>query len=909
MKRLVLIDTLALAYKAYFAFIKNPFRTITGEPTSAVFGFVNQFLKILEDLKPDYIAAAFDSKEKTVRHDMFNLYKSNRAEMPDDLIPQISRIKQVIEAFSIKTLVSPGYEADDIIGTIAKKFGSPELEVLCVTPDKDYIQLLDKHIKLIKPGKSGDDIDIITYESAKDAIRFPPELMIDYLALVGDKSDYIPGVKGIGEVGAAKLISEFGTIEKIYENIDKIPTKGTKDKLLADKDNAFLSKQLATIILDVPYNVELSDLEFKGVDFAKVTDLFQELEFKNSILRVRRLFAVEDSYSSDLFPGTITNYDSSVAKYHLLDTDEKFFGFLSKLKKVEEFSFDTETDSENAYTARLAGISFCFKEGEAYYIPVSGNGVDRGISLDVIKKELSPVFSNESIRKICQNAKYDLAVLRNVEIEVKGFYFDTMLASYLIDPDQKHGMDDLARKYLNYSPIPLTSLLGEKIDASRIFSANLNDLAIYSSEDADVTYKLYKELDKILQKNNLKNLAHSIEFPLVEVLEDMERTGVKVDTEALALLSKELERQANEATKNIYEAAGTEFNINSNQQLQKVLFEELNLPKTKKTKTGYSTDAQALEGLRGEHIIIDYILNYRQLTKLKSTYTDSLPELINPVTGKIHTSYNQTVASTGRLSSQNPNLQNIPVRTDLGKEIRRSFVPQDDHHSLLSADYSQIELRILASLCDDKNLIQAFENNEDIHRSTAALVFSVPPVQVTPDMRRKAKEVNFGILYGIGAFGLKTRLGISQQHAKEIIDTYFRTFGSVKSFMDESIRFARSKGYAETLLGRKRFLRNINSSNFVVRQFEERVAINMPIQGTAADMIKIAMIRIFNEIRRRGLKSKMILQVHDELVFDALKTELEELRELVVTEMQNALPLKVPVVVDTGVGANWLDAH
>ncbi|NUN08573.1 MAG: DNA polymerase I [Ignavibacteriaceae bacterium] len=909
MQRLVLIDTLALAYKAYFAFIRNPLRTKTGEPTSAVFGFVNQFIKILEDLKPDYIAAAFDSKEKTIRHEMFPLYKSNRSEMPDDMVPQIARIRQVIESFSVKTLINPGYEADDIIGTIAKKYASSEIEVLCVTPDKDYIQLLEGNIKLIKPGKSTEEIDIITYEKAQESYGFAPELMIDYLAILGDKSDFIPGVKGIGEVGALELISKFGSLENIYSNLDIVEKKSIRDKLIADRDNAFLSKKLATIILDVPFEISLDELKFSGVEFNEIVPLFEELEFKNSILRVRKLFSAGDGDFADTESEEIRRHNSSAVKYILVENELQFEELVEILKKSAEFAFDTETNSEVAYSAVLAGISFCVKEKTAYYVPVLGNGINKGVSLEKIKQQLTPVFADPGLKKICQNAKYDIAVLRNVGIEVNGLGFDTMLASYLIDPDQKHGMDELSRKYLNYSPIPITSILGEKIDANKIFSADLNELAVYSAEDSDVTYRLYKTFIGILKKNNLDKLAYSIEFPLVTVLEDMERTGIRIDQDSLRALSKELEKQADEITKNIHNVAGEIFNINSNQQLQKILFEKLNLPKTKKTKTGFSTDAQALEGLKGEHVIIDFILNYRQLTKLKSTYTDSLPNLINPKTGKVHTSYNQTVAATGRLSSQNPNLQNIPVRTDLGKEIRRSFVPSDDNHLLLSADYSQIELRILASICEDKGLTSAFENGEDIHRSTAALVFSVPPAEVTPDMRRKAKEVNFGILYGIGAFGLKTRLGINQQHAKEIIDTYFSAFNKVKGYMDNSISFARSKGYSETMLGRRRYLRNINSSNFVVRQFEERVAINMPIQGTAADMIKIAMINVFNEMQKRQLKSKMILQVHDELVFDTVIDELDELKELVVNGMQNALPLKVPVIVDTGTGKNWLDAH
>ena len=912
MKRLVLIDAMALAYKAYFAFIRNPLKTKSGEPTSAVFGFVNQFLKIYEDLKPDYIAVAFDSKEKTVRHQMYEGYKSSRLEMPEDMVPQIKRIRELIDVFSITSIIFPGYEADDIIGTLSSKFGSPDLEVLLVTPDKDYVQLINANVKVVKPGKSGEELDILDIERVKELYGFGPEFMIDYLSLVGDSSDDIPGVKGIGQKTATELIKQFGGLDDIFNNLEGIKSKSVREKLINDRENAVLSKKLATIILDVPVDAQLEKLHFKEFDLSRVISFFEELEFRNSITRVKSIFKLTSDEKAHQSPDSnAEQYDSKKAEYKLITSIAELRKLAQTLSEKEIFTFDTETDSADAYSATLAGISFCYEPGLAFYVAVnpSGKNVQTEISVNDIKTILSPVFNNKSIRKVCQNAKYDIAVLRNYGIEVKGLFFDTMLASYILDPDQKHGMDDLARKYLNYEPIPLKSLLGDKIDPTKIFDLDLEKLAEYSAEDADVTFRLFEVFSGLLAKENLDKLATEVEFPLVNVLEDMERTGVSLDTNALRLLSDELETAAISFTSKIIEEAGEEFNVNSNQQLQKILFDKLGLTRTKKTKTGFSTDAQSLENLKGEHVIIDNILSYRQLSKLKSTYTDSLPNLISPKTGRLHTSYNQTVAATGRLSSQSPNLQNIPIRTDLGKEIRKAFVPGDTGHILLSADYSQIELRILAGICQDEALVKAFNEGGDIHRSTAALVFGVSPEQVTPEMRRKAKEVNFGILYGIGAFGLKTRLGITQQQAKEVIDTYFRTFTRVKSYMDNSVKQAREKGYAETLLGRRRYLRNIRSSNFVVRQFEERVAINMPIQGTAADMIKLAMIKIYAALNKRGLTSKMILQVHDELVFDVKKEELAEVKALVVENMQNALPLSVPIVVDTGTGDNWLDAH
>ncbi len=614
----------------------------------------------------------------------------------------------------------------------------------------------------------------------------------------------------------------------------------------------------------------------------------------------------------------LEKFDNKKVKYHLITTITGAKSLAKTLEKSKEFVFDTETDSLDTLNVNLAGASFCTNKGEAYFIPTNPfiessdlfqNDLSDRITIDEFVKIFKPVFENENIRKICQNGKYDIAVLSSCGIKLRGFYFDTMLASYLIDPDQKHGMDALAEKYLNYEPIHLKELFDVKKNPEQVFTVEPERLNEYASEDADITYQLYKKLEKELKENNLEKIAHEIEFPLVPVLGKMEASGVRLDIKGLNEFSKELELSINKLTEEIFLLADEEFNINSTKQLQYILFDKLKLKPTKKTKTGFSTDAKSLELLQGEHEIVDHLVNYRQITKLKSTYADSLPKLVNKRTGKIHTTYNQTVASTGRLSSLNPNLQNIPIRTELGKEIRKAFVPTDKNYKIFSADYSQIELRIMAHLSNDEAMIKAFKDAEDIHTSTAALVFMVERKDVTQDMRRKAKEVNFGILYGIGAFGLASRLGITRAHAQEVIDTYFNTFKNVKGMMDSFIEIAKDKGYAETLNGRRRYLRNINSKNRVVRQFEERVAINMPIQGTAADMIKIAMINIHNELEKRETKTKMILQVHDELLFDIYKDEIDELVPLIKTTMENAMKLKVPVIVESGIGNNWLEAH
>ncbi|PJA99111.1 MAG: DNA polymerase I [Ignavibacteriales bacterium CG_4_9_14_3_um_filter_30_11] len=916
-KKFIIIDAMALAYKAYFAFISRPLISKKGEPTSAVYGFVTQILKVIEEQKPDYVAVAFDSKEKTFRHDIYKDYKISREKMPDDMIPQIGRIKDIIEALNMPLYILPKYEADDIIGTAVKHAEKKGLLSYVITPDKDYNQMITKKTFIVKSGKSTEEIKIYDEKMMLEEFGFTPKQMIDYLALVGDKSDDIPGVAGIGPKGATELIKEFKSLENIYNNIEKVKKEGIKNKLIESKENAFLSKQLATINCDVPMEFDFEQAKFSPPDFDKLKEIFVDLEFTKLYQRLLNIF---DKNSEEV--AEVVNdqkvFDDKKVNYKLIKNIKEAKNLVDLISKSDLFAFDTETDGLNYLDLNLAGVSFSTKKGEGFFVPIqptknkkdlfSKDYSDR-LSIIDFQKIFSPVFKSPKIKKVCQNGKYDIGVLRSLGIQVNNFFFDTMVASYIIDPDQKHGMDALAEKYLNYKPISIKEIIGEKKDPSKIFDVDLNELSNYSSEDADITYKLYEILSKEIKKEGLEKIAYEIDFPLVSVLEDIEREGITVDKKTLNIFSKELELLIDNLTKKIYEFSGSEFNINSPKQLQEILFNKLGLTPTKKTKTGFSTDARSLDNMKGQHEIIEELSEYRQITKLKSTYADALPNMINPNTGRIHTSLNQVAASTGRLSSNDPNLQNIPIKTERGKEIRKAFVPRDKNHLILSADYSQIELRIMASICGDEGMTKAFNNREDIHKSTAAHVFMVDPKDVTTDMRRKAKEVNFGILYGIGPFGLSTRLGITQKHAKEIIETYFNTFKKVKDYMEDTVKSAKEKGYAETLFGRRRYLRNINSNNRVVRQFEERVAINMPIQGTAADMIKIAMINIHNELEKRKAKTKMILQVHDELLFDAHKDEVDALIPIIKKLMENAIPMNVPIEVDTGVGDNWLDAH
>ncbi|PKL82259.1 MAG: DNA polymerase I, partial [Ignavibacteriae bacterium HGW-Ignavibacteriae-3] len=808
--KFVIIDAMALAYKAYYAFISRPLTTSSGEPVSAVFGFLNQLFKIIEDTKPDYLAVGFDSKEKTFRHERYENYKSSRQAMPEDMIPQIQRIKEVIEAFNIPIYILPGFEADDLIGTAVKEAEQQGFDCYAITPDKDYIQLISPNIRIVKPGKSTDEIVIFDEEKVLEEMGFEPIQMIDFLALVGDSSDDIPGVAGIGPKTALPLIQKFKTLENIYKNLDQIEKAGIVNKLTENKENAFLSKELATIKTDTPFHMNFDEAKFHNPDLDKLFKLFADLEFKSFSNKLKKLFVdgdidkpvktIEERKEkigvSEAAVDEIGKFEKGKVKYKLIKSFKEAKELAQKLSESDLFVFDTETDGLDTLNVKLAGCAFAMKPKESYFVATNPErqstslfaaDLSDRLPVDDFVKLFKPLFENKNIRKICQNAKYDFGVMRHYGIEVKNLFFDTMLASYVLDPDEKHGMDELSKNYLGYSPIALADLIGSKKNPEKIFEIDPERLSDYSCEDADITFRLYEHLSKLLKKESLEKIAYEIEFPLAPVLEDMERTGIRIDTKSLNEFSYDLQKLLEKYSAEIIEHAGENFNINSTQQLQKILYEKLKLTPTTKTKTGYSTDAKTLESLKGEHPIIDIISDYRQVSKLKSTYADSLPLLIHPSTGRIHTSYNQAAVSTGRLSSIDPNLQNIPIRTDLGKEIRKAFVPRDKNYLIFSADYSQIELRIMASICGDKTLTQAFKDKEDIHRRTAALVFHVDPGEVTPDMRRKAKEVNFGILYGLGPFGLKSRLGISQGEAKKIIDDYFSSFKSVRKFMDDCV--------------------------------------------------------------------------------------------------------------------------
>ncbi|NPV10771.1 MAG: DNA polymerase I [Ignavibacteria bacterium] len=918
MKKAFLIDGMSMAYKAYFAFISRPLRNSKNQNTSAVYGFLSSLLKILENEKPDYIAVAFDTKEKTFRHDKFPEYKANRQLIPDDMIYQLDYIKKILKAIDIEIITAPGFEADDIIGTLSKKFKDQKVQSYLVTPDKDFLQLIEDGIYVYKPlKKSVEDAEVYDINKVKEEYGLTPEQFIDFLALTGDPTDNIPGVKGIGEKTALELIKEFGSLDNIYKSIDKINKVALKQKLIDGKEMAYLSRELVTIKRNIPIDVDLENLKIKSPDVKTLENLLNELEIKTFNKRLENLLNTKIKSSTPTLFDTeevekpeIKIKEIDGTNYILLDSEEKIKQFILKAEKSDLIVFDTETDNLNSIDANLVGLSFCLNKSEAYFYKLENHrNFDAKENDRKNLKLFKKILEDQSKLKIGQNLKYDINVLYNYGIDVQPPFFDTMVAAYVLNPDGVTGLDDMAKKYLNYDTYKISALIGDKKNSALMWNVPVNDLKIYSCEDADITYQLYLILKEELKSKELIDLCEEIEFPLVKTLSDMELRGVYINTYDLQDLSIELGKQISNIEAKIYELAGEEFNVNSTKQLQEILFVKLKLEPTKKTKTGYSTDIQSLEQMRFSHPIIEHLINYRQLVKLKNTYVDSLPELINKRTGRIHTNYNQTITSTGRLSSSDPNLQNIPIRSEMGKEIRRAFAASDENWKILSADYSQIELRILAHICEDPNLIQAFENDLDIHAATASKVYGVPIDQVTPEMRRKAKEVNFGILYGIGPFGLKTRLGISQTAAKELIDRYFRTYKKVHDYLEETKKFAHKNGYVETLKKRRRYLPNINSQNATVRSAEERQAINMPIQGTAADMIKIAMNNISKYFRENKLKSAMIIQVHDELVFEVHKDELEEVKRVVKKEMEGAIKLKVPVKVDIGIGNNWLDAH
>lgn len=949
-KKVFLLDAFALVFRAYYALIRNPRITSKGKNTNAQFGFTNALVELINKRKPTHMAVCFDTSAPTERHTDFADYKANRQETPEDISAAVPDIKKIIEGFNIPIIAIDGYEADDVIGTLSKLGEKAGYEVYMVTPDKDYGQLVSKKIKIYKPAYQGNDAEIMGPEEvcAKWNIKNVGQV-VDMLGMMGDAVDNIPGIPGVGEKTAAKFLAEYGSLENTLANADNI--KGAMgEKVKKGKEMAILSKKLATIITNVPVEFHEENFRLKEWDKEKLKQVFSDLEFRT--LGKRLLgedFSVASSskgvvekempqgVQTDLFGNIIEspepgagsresvsddadtteglradkNINNTPHKYEAVESDAAIKKLVSELKKHDEICFDTETTGIDANDTELVGLSFSVKPGEAWYIPCPA---DQKRTKEILA-HFESLFADKKKTWVGQNTKFDLLVLKWYGVELKGNLFDTMLAHYVIEPDGKRSMDLLSEKYLGYEPVHIEELIGKKGKTQGTMrDVEIEKIKEYAGEDADITLQLKKVFTPLLKKKEVEKVFKEVESPLVKVLVDMEYEGIKVDTDFLNEYSKQLEKDAKKAEESVYKQAGVRFNLASPKQLGEVLFDKLKLdPSAKKTKTGqYQTGEDVLLKLAAKgHQIVEDILVFRELTKLKSTYVDALPQLINRKTGRVHTSYGQAVAVTGRLQSNNPNLQNIPVRTDRGKEIRKAFVPRDNKHVLLSADYSQIELRIVAAISGDKNMCKAFKDGTDIHTATASRVYNVSEKEVTKEMRYKAKSVNFGIIYGQGAFGLADNLGISRTEAKEIIDNYKKQFPGIQKYMDDTINFARENGYVETLMGRKRWLRDINSANFTVRGFAERNAINSPIQGTAADMIKLAMQKVHTAMLKEKMQSRMLLQVHDELVFDALRSETKELKPLIIECMQSAmkLPHGVPVTADCGEGKNWLEAH
>ncbi|GAB6865313.1 DNA polymerase I [Bacteroides acidifaciens] len=925
--KLFLLDAYALIYRAYYAFIKNPRINSKGFNTSAILGFVNTLEEVLKKENPTHIGVAFDPSGPTFRHKAFEQYKAQREETPEAIRLSVPIIKDIIRTYRIPILEVPGYEADDVIGTLATEAGKQGITTYMMTPDKDYGQLVSDKVFMYRPKHTG-GFEIMGIEEVKTKFDIQsPAQVIDMLGLMGDASDNIPGCPGVGEKTAQKLIAEFGSIENLLEHTDQL--KGAlKTKVETNREMITFSKFLATIKIDVPIQLEMDALVREEADENSLRSIFEELEFRTLIDRVLKkespaplpLFPEKgEAIQGDLFANFTTSepdeakksnletLESLGCKYQLIDTEEKRREIIQKLLTSEILSLDTETTGTEPMDAELVGMSFSIAENEAFYVPVPAEQEE---ALKIVN-EFRPVFENENSLKVGQNIKYDMIVLKNYGAEVKGALFDTMIAHYVLQPELRHGMDYLAEIYLHYQTIHIDELIGPKgKNQKNMRDLDPKDVYRYACEDADVTLKLKNVLEKELKENDAERLFYDIEMPLVPVLVNIERNGVLLDTEALKQSSAHFTAQMERIEKEIYELAGETFNIASPKQVGEVLFDKLKIvEKAKKTKTGqYVTSEEVLESLRHKHPVVEKILEHRGLKKLLGTYIDALPLLINPRTGRVHTSFNQTVTATGRLSSSSPNLQNIPIRDENGKEIRKAFIP-DEGCLFFSADYSQIELRIMAHLSEDKNMIDAFLSNHDIHAATAAKIYKIDLNDVGSDMRRKAKTANFGIIYGISVFGLAERMNVDRKEAKELIDGYFETYPDVKAYMDKSIQVAREKGYVETIFHRKRFLPDINSRNAVVRGYAERNAINAPIQGSAADIIKVAMARIYQRFQAEGIQAKMILQVHDELNFNVPVNEKERVEEIVIEEMEKAYRMHVPLKADCGWGKNWLEAH
>jgi DNA polymerase I len=911
-KRLFLLDGSALAYRAYFAFIRNPLINSKGLNTSGAFGFTNTLLKILRDEKPDYLACAFDTPAPTFRHEAFEQYKATREKMPDDLAAQMPVIRKIVTLFRIPIVEMEGFEADDVMGTLAVQAVESGMDTFLVSGDKDFMQLVSPNIRMyvLSKGGSGMEPEIVGPDQVQEKWGVGPERITDLLGLMGDASDNIPGVPGIGPKTAQDLLRQFGSLEGILEHLQDVKREGVRNNLSAHRETALLSKKLATIRTDVPLGVSVASLVPREPDRDVIVPLFRELEFNRFLQDLPKPAGVERKQPEKHYR-TVTN-------------DAEFDGLLSKMASAPMFAFDLETTSLDPLTAEIVGLSFSFAEGEAYYIPVLVPENERSLDLFAegsgesaarVLGRLRPILENPSIRKCGQNVKYDCLVLRRHAVDVRGVDFDSMIAAYLINPSARQfGIDALAMEYFHYQKISTKSLIGTGQKQIRMDQVSLEKVAEYACEDADFALRLRMVLEPKLAEGGLDGLFREVEMPLVPVLMDMEENGVSLDLRLLSSMSRDMEGQLGKIQEEIYRLAGERFNINSTQQLGKILFEKLKVhealgwKRPRRTKTGYATDVDVLESLSA-HPLPKQLLEYRQLAKLKSTYVDALPRLVNPKTGRVHASFNQTVAATGRLSSSDPNLQNIPIRTELGKEIRRAFIPADQDGFILSADYNQIELRIMAHLSGDETLTASFRNGEDVHKRTASEIFGVSPEAVTDDHRRNAKTINFGIMYGMGAFGLADRLGITQEQAQSFISAYFARYPKVNQYIADTIALAYNQGYVTTMLNRRRYLPELKSDNKNLRDFAERTAVNTPIQGTAADLIKVAMIKVSDRLRMEGWKSKMILQIHDELVFETIKSESERLAEMVKREMEDALHLDVPIRVDVGIGRNWYEAH
>ncbi len=917
-KKLFLLDAYALIYRSYFAFIRNPRFNSKGVNTSAMLGVTNTIVQLLENEDPHLVGVVFDVSAPTFRHEMFKEYKANREEMPEDLRKSIPFIRKIIEGFNIPIIEMAGYEADDVIGTLARKAEKKGYTTYMMTPDKDYAQLVTENTFMFKPGKAGGDAEVWGIKEVQENFGIKtPEQVIDILGLMGDSADNIPGCPGIGPKTAEKLIAEYGSIDGIYKNIDKLKGK-QKENLVEFEEQVRLSKKLATIVLDVPIEFDTKKLTREELNKEALLVLFDDLEFRTITQRLKlKDTPMETAMQGTLFDmgepertveKTKNTIETVPHQYYLVENEMQRASLRAELSVQEEFCFDTETTGLETQTAEIVCLSFAFRNHEAFCVTIPSNQDEA----QKVMEEFRDIFEDENIRKIGQNIKYDMLILGNYGLEVKGKLYDTMLAHYLIQPDLKHNLDYLCEIYLNYTKVPTDELIGKKgPNQSTMRSVAPEELKDYACEDADLTLQLKNALDPLLDKYEVRELFNTIEMPLVPVLTEMENTGVRINSEELNNYAGVLREQIIQIEKDIFELAGEEFNVASPKQLGPILFEKLKIDtNAKKTKTKqYSTAEDVLIRLVERHPIVQKILDYRQLNKLLNTYVETLPKLVNSKSGKIHTSYNQAIAATGRLSSVNPNLQNIPIRSENGREIRRAFIPSDDRHIFLSADYSQIELRIMAAMSQDDEMIKAFNEEKDIHSITAAKIYQVPEKKVDADMRRKAKTANFGIIYGISAFGLSQRLNIPRTEAKELIDGYFENFPGIKKFMDKQIDLARNQGFVQTIKGRKRYLSDINSANAVVRGMAERNAINAPIQGSAADIIKIAMINIYRQFKKVGINSKMVLQVHDELNFDVLITELEQVKQIVKTEMENAVKIGVPLTVEINAATNWLDAH